>query len=499
MNKIANIKVVQFLLSFLLMVPFTFTAGSQNVQKKGLKEGKPILIENISFKTIEGYIEVPEDYEKQNSTKIKLPVYIVKSPNKNPHEPIFWLDGGPGGSNILSDKKIISSNPIQLLANHDFVCIGYRGVDGSVVLESKEIKKAMKGLNLHLYTNECLDNIEKSIQQYKKDLTEKNIDINQYNVVNVAKDIEQLRKQLGYKMINLLSVSFGTRIALMYSYNNAESLNRTIMIGAVPQGSLLINPEQIDNYLFKYDSIYAVQKPSKYEMSLKQTMETAFKNMPKKWGGFNLSIDKIKTGTVNALYSTGSATVAFDSYIKAAYEEDYSGLFLFQKIYDASRSNAIGDVFAKSVTADLTPETEFLLKRENIRKADTLLLSSNYALLYGGTYKAWGFKPIPSNFQQPKKISNEVLVISGVLDFRTPAEVAERELIPYLEKGNHIVLENSSHMDILKTIMSSPDFLKKFFDDGIADKNLLMKRNPIDFNAVQKVSKFKIWVMGVIK
>lgn len=497
MNKIANIKVIQFILSFLLMVPFS--ACSQNVQEKGLKEGKPILIENISFKTIEGYIEVPEDYEKQSSTKIKLPVYIVKSPNKNPQEPIFWLDGGPGGSNILSDEKIISSNPSQLLANHDFVCIGYRGVDGLVVLESKEIKKAMKGLNLHLYTDECLDNIEKNIQKYKKELAIKSIDINQYNVVNVVNDIEFLKNQLGYKKINLLSVSFGTRVAIMYSYINSESLNRILMIGAAPQGNLLVNPYAIEKYITKYDSIYALQSQPKYKGSIKQAMKIAFKNMPEKWGGFNLSIDKIKTGTVNALYATGFATVAFNAYFKAAFEDDYSGLFLFQKIYDASRSNAIGDVFAKSVTADLTPETEFLLKRENIRKADTLLLSSNYALLYGGTYKAWGFKPIPSNFQLPKKISNEVLVISGDLDFRTPAEVAERELMPYLEKGNHILLENSSHMDILKTIMSSPDFLKKFFDDGIADKNLLMKRNPIDFNAVQKVSKFKIWVMGVIK
>lgn len=472
---------------------------AQDVKKSGLHEGKPIVIGNQTFNTIEGYIDVPEDYEKQNSTKIKLPVYIIKSPNKKPLEPIFWLDGGPGGSNILSDEKIISSNPTQLLANHDFVCIGYRGVDGSVVLESKEIKKAMKGLNHHLYSDESFDNIEKSIHQYKKELIKKNIDINQYNVVNVANDIELLRKQLGYKKINLLSVSFGTRIALMYSYNNPESLNRTIMIGAVPQGTLLMNPEQIEKYLSKYDSIIALQKQSKYEMSLKEAMKTAFKNMPEKWGGFNLSTDKIKTGTVNALYSTGFATVAFDAYFKAASDNDYSGLFLLQKIYDASRSDFIGDVYAKSVTADLTPENQILLERENIRKSDTLLLGSNYALLYGGTYKAWKLKPISPNFQKSKKTHTEVAVISGDLDFRTPAEVTERELMPYLEKGQHIVLENSSHMDILKTVLSSPEFLKKFYADGVADKNLLQKKNPIDINAVQKVSKFKIWVMGIIK
>ncbi len=399
----------------------------------------------------------------------------------------------------MSDEKIISSNPTQLLANHDFICLGYRGVDGSVVLESKEIKKAMKGINLHLYTDECLSNIEKNIEKYKKELDKKGIDINQYNVVNVANDIEFLRKQLNYNKINLLSISFGTRIALMYAYQYPEKLYRTMMIGAVPQGNLLPNPYSVEKYINKYDSIYTLQKHPKYKGSIKQAMKLAINNMPKKWSGFKLSIDKIKTGTVNSLYSTGFATLAFDAYFKAAYTDDYSNLFLLQKIYDASRSDIIGDVYAKSVTADLTGENQQLLERKNIRETDTLTLGSNYALLYGGTYKAWGLKPIPSKFQHPKKLTNEVIVISGDLDFRTPPEVTEKELMPYLINGQHLILDNSSHIDILKTVIESSEFLKKFYTDGVTDKNLLKKENPIDFNNIQKVNKFKIWVMGVIK
>jgi pimeloyl-ACP methyl ester carboxylesterase len=497
MNSLMLNKVIQVIVFFLLMTPFV--SCSQKTLKTGLIEGKPIVIGTTSYKTITGYIEVPENYENQNSTKIKLPVYIVKSPNKTALEPVFWLDGGPGGSNILSNEKIISSSPTQLLANHDFVCLGYRGVDGSVVLKSEEVKKTMKGLNHHLYTDECLDNIEKSVVKYKAELNQKNIDINQYNVVNVAKDVEFLRNQLGYQKINILSVSFGTRVALLYAYQYADKLHRTIMIGAAPQGSMLMNPEDIEKYISKYDSIFASQIPSKYEIRLKEAMKTAFDNMPKKWGGFTLNMEKIKTGTVNALYATGFATMVFDAYYNAALKQDYSGLFLMQKVYDMGRSNAVGDVFAKSVSADLTPEVQLLLGRENIRKSDTLLLGSNYALLYGGTYKAWGLKPIPSNLQQPQKLNNEIVVVSGDLDFRSPPEVTEKKLMPYLNKGQHIVLENSSHLDILKTVLSSPEFLGKFFTSGIADKTLLPSRKPLDINAVQKVGKFKIWVAGVIK
>jgi len=480
-----------------MLVPFT--AFSKKLIDAGLVPGKPLIIQNVSFHTLEGFIEVPENYNYPKSIKIKLPVYIVKSSNVNPSEPVFWLDGGPGGSNILTAKKIIASNQTQLLNNHDLVCIGYRGVDGSVVLGSKNIRKAMKGLNNHLYSNESLDNIEKNVQKYSKELALKKIDINQYNVVNVANDIEFLRKQLGYKKINLLSISFGTRIALVFSRINSENLNRTLMIGAVSQGNLMVDPYGIEKYVEKYDSLYGLQKQVKYKGNIKEAIKIAFRNMPKKWKGFTLSIDKIKTGTVNSLYSARLAVLAFDSYFKAAYDNDYSGLFLFQKIYDAGRSNVVGDVFAKAVTAELTIKTEELYEREHIRKADTLLLGSNYALLYGGTYKSWNLKPIPASFQQSRKLSNEILIISGNLDFRTPAEITDRELMPYFERGLHLVLENSSHIDIFNTVMASPEFLKKYFTDGITDKTLLQTKAPIDFNDVIKVNKFKIWVMGVIK
>jgi len=99
----------------------------------------PITIEvgGKEFKAEEGFIVVNENPSDTLSRKNMLPVLKIFSSNRNPAEPIFWLNGGPGLSNM-------KYRPMPaLLENHDFVLIGYRGVDGSVNLQSDEIVDAM--------------------------------------------------------------------------------------------------------------------------------------------------------------------------------------------------------------------------------------------------------------------------------------------------------------------------------------------------------------------
>jgi pimeloyl-ACP methyl ester carboxylesterase len=96
----------------------------------------------------------------------------------------------------------------------------------------------------------------RAIKDYKADLKEKNIDINQYHILNVIEDVETVRKQLRYQKVNLLSVSYGTRVALLYSYRYPEIVHRSLMIGATPPGYFLARPEQAEAVIDKYDQLY---------------------------------------------------------------------------------------------------------------------------------------------------------------------------------------------------------------------------------------------------
>lgn len=479
---------------FLTLLVFN-TAFSQNAPVEEFKKGKDIVINNQNYRTLEGFINVPENRENPNQRRLQLPVFIVKSPGKTPAAPVFWFDGGPGYSNILKAKKIASFVSSKLLENHDLVCIGYRGVDGSVILKSKKVSKAMKGIHHKMLSDESLNNVETKFKEYQIQLQKVGIDINNYTMPDVIEDFEYARKYLGYREINILSVSYGTRLALLYSYKYPEVIKRTIMIGANPPGHFIWFPDKTEQIIDLYDSLYKTQNNAGYKGSIKAAMKKAFEKMPRRWSLFKLDADKIKAGTFVALFTKNMAGLVFESYFRAANKGDYSYLYLIQKIVDMNLgSPVIGDMTAKAISADYEQGVDY---RKTL-KGDNTVLGGNVSILYWGIASALTIKIIPDEYRKPGISSTETLVISGNLDLSTPADYARDELMPSLKNGRQIILSNMSHTDIFNKAMKSPGFLSSYFDEGIVDENAIIKTDSIDFKPQKKFGKAKIFLMGVI-
>lgn len=482
-------RILFFVLALLSLIS-SFTYSQQSLTRVD-----DLQINGLSFAAYEGIIDVPENYEAEHSKRIQLPVFLIKSSAPHSAEPVFWLDGGPGGSNIISRSKINLQSAANTLQTHDFVCVGYRGVDGSVKLESKKITKAFKGLNNHLLSEKSLHNIKEKIKSYNLELKERSIDINQYTIPNVIEDLETARKQLGYKNINLLSVSYGTRVALLYSYKHPGIIHRSMMIGACPPGYFLARPEQAEEVLDIYDQLYQNHDTTAQKLSIKALMKKAFENLPNRWSIFRLDADKIKAGTVNALYTVNFAVSVFDAYKQAAQNGDYSGLFMLQKLSDVSHPKLIGDVYAKTVSADWKNEVDY----ETAWRNTHTLLGANVSLIYAATAKAWDIKAIPAAYQKCQPSHTETLIISGSLDHRTPPSIVEKELMPTLSNASHVVVKNHAHVDILSTVMKHPTLLKEFFDEGKLGKNDVSGSETIDFVPKIRMSKAKIFLFGLVK
>lgn len=477
----------------LLGIIANVACSQQHSFNQPLIPGEDLLIGGTKFETFEGFVDVPENYQIANSTRIQIPVLVVKSSNKNPQEPIFWFDGGPGGTNIVAHSKIDLPSAANALKNHDFVCVGYRGVDGPVKLESNEITKAFKGLRNRMLSEESIQNIKDKIDEYKVSLTKQNIDINNYNILNVIEDVETVRTKLGYSKINILSFSYGTRIALLYSYKYPEVISRTLMIGATPPGYFLARAEQAEEVIKNYDLIHKEQTKTDY--SILETMKRAFETLPRRWSIFKLDADKIKAGTLNALYTVDFAVSVFDAYSKAAYENDYSGLFILQKLSDVSHPKVIGDVYAKTVSADWKDDFDY----ENELRNSQTILGGNVSLLYASTAREWDIRPIPSAYQQFQHSDTETLIISGSLDHRTPPSIVDRELMPYLNNGKHIIMKNCSHTDILSVVMKDETLIGDYFIDGKIDAEAIKVSEKVDFTPKVKMSKAKIFLFGLLK
>ena len=70
-------------------------------------------------------------------------------------------------------------------------------------------------------------------------------------------DFEAARKALGYRKIDLLSESAGTRLALIYAWRYPRSIHRSVMIGVNPPGHFLWYPKTTDEQIRRYARLCA--------------------------------------------------------------------------------------------------------------------------------------------------------------------------------------------------------------------------------------------------
>jgi len=79
-----------------------------------------------------GTLVVPENRHDSHSRLIALPVKRIRALSSHPREPVFRLQGGPGLTNMdFPDAS-------RFAGQRDVVLVGYRGVDGSSVLDCPE-------------------------------------------------------------------------------------------------------------------------------------------------------------------------------------------------------------------------------------------------------------------------------------------------------------------------------------------------------------------------
>jgi len=425
-------------------VPANSKAGSL------ISESGTFKTKSSKYKADFGTLVVPENRDKPGSRLIEIPVIRIHAKGDKAAEPVFGLTGGPGMSNMK--WKPLDS----LLSNHDFVMVGYRGIDGSTVLDCPEITKALK-TDDDLLGEQALSDISKSWTDCADRLTGTGVDINDYTIMEVIEDIEAARTALRYEHINLLSESYGTRVAYLYGVKHPDSIHRSAMIGVNPPGRLHWEPATIDAQLKYYSGLWSKDlEMTKRSPDLLNTMRDVIQNMPRKWLFFSINPGKVKTVTFALLYHRTTAAVIFDAYV-AAKNGDPSGLALMSLAFDYVMPPMFtwGDLASKAVSADFDPSRNYTAELD---PPDSILGSPLGKLLWAPlSLASWPVKSIPEKYRKLQHSDVETLLISGSIDFSTPAEYATKELLPYLRNGHQVVLSEIGHVnDVWKVI---PAFL----------------------------------------
>lgn len=346
----------------------------------------------------------------------------------------------------------------------------------------------MESVGANLLSDTSLHSLSQAFESFSRELTALGIDLSHYTMVDVVSDLEVARKAFKYEKVDLLSLSYGTRVALIYGYLHPAVVFRSVMIGVAPPGHFIWNPRKIDEQLEYYDRLFAADSGHYDGRPLSQSIRTALAKMPSRWSLFKLDPGKIRVITFAMLYQKNNAALVFNCY-RAAEQGDYSGLYILQRFYDFMMPSMFiwGDLLAKGST-DFDPSIDYVSR---LRDSTTILGSPISLLINGSALGYWPSYRIPPELNRIQQSDVQTLLISGSIDFSTPAEYAAKELLPSLTNGRQIILREMGHVgDLLYLQHSATEhLLLRYYDEGVVDDSQF-KYDPMNF---EPQVNFPLW------
>lgn len=437
---------------------------------------------------------IPENWDKAGSRLIGLPVVRIPASGPNPAEPVFWLVGGPGGSNLTW------APPTWLLEKHDVVLVGYRGVEGTVVLSCPEVGRLLKtNLGKDIWSEQAYIAYGAAAKQCAVDLQNTGVDLSGYTIPGVVEDMEAARKALGYGPIHLFSESYGTRVAQIYAYLHPDSLHRLVLIAVNTPGHFIFYRAVYDEMIGEVSKLCAQDATCSSRTSdLAQTMYTITHNMPKRWLFFNINSDTVRLYTQFMLFSNPNMATAFDAYLAAA-ESDPSGLALanlmFPMLFPTDQL-IYGEYFSVGGTIDLEKYGGI----ESINLGNSILGAPLSEMIWP-MVEEWPIEQIDQNLREFQESDVEMLLVNGTLDFSTPPTALD-EARPYFHKAQMVLLPGFSHVDDEYTLQPEAfeRLITSYYDTGVGDDSLYVNQ-PLSFKpsmSLPVIAKLLVAAMVVV-
>jgi pimeloyl-ACP methyl ester carboxylesterase len=152
-----------------------------------------------------GSLSVPDDHTQPGGTTIRLAVAIFKTASAHPKpDPVIYLQGGPGGPLVEAlGPSLTAASLAAWPADRDLILLDQRGTgDSQPQLSCPELTTAAQA-GFVAAMRACHDR-----------LVRLGVNLNDYTTLQSAADVHDLVGALGYRQVNLYSISYGTRLAL---------------------------------------------------------------------------------------------------------------------------------------------------------------------------------------------------------------------------------------------------------------------------------------------
>lgn len=454
-----------------------FAGGSDSVSvPSGAQEGQ-LTLKSCTYEGKPadcGTLVVRENRHDPNSRLIALSVKRIRAQSANPRVPVFGLLGGPGHSNFKFTAMT------RFAGDRDMVLVGYRGIDSSDRLDCPEVIDSRESSPDWLKTS-SLEADAAAFRACADRLRDEGIDLAGYTAPQRIDDFELVRRKLGYGPIDLVSESFGTRLALIYAWRYPKSIHRSVLVGANPPGHFLWNAKTTDEQLQRYSALCAKDEGCRGRTDdLAASVHSEFDQMPGRWWFLPIKEGNVRSAALFALFNAttdGGGPLAgpltLDTFLSSD-EGDASGMWFLsvatQLVFP--RVQVAGDVASMGRIDDAYARRFFAAPVD--RSTALGSASTEFIWMGGRLVDAWPSSPDDTLYNRVRDSNVPTLLVGGELDFSTPPPVARRELMPHLPNGQMVVLPQLGHTEDFWAYQeaASTNLIKTYLDTGRVDTSL---------------------------
>jgi pimeloyl-ACP methyl ester carboxylesterase len=422
-----------------VIVAASVSAGAQSVQLS------PCRFPNVDAELKCGTYSVHENRDDGHSRLIPLKVIVVPSRAAHPAaDPVVLVSpGGPGTTN--SEALVPRAWYSWLRDNRDVVIVDLRGTSGPSRLDCDMSNSAL-GAAEYLETLFPKDRIDAC-----RDALRKKVDLRYYTTPAIVEDFDEVRRALGYGKVNLLAVSWGTRVEYLWLRMHPETVRSAILEGSAPVSFL--NPlPHARSAQDAIDSLFA-------ECRRQTACHASFPNVASELDSVMIRLQRgaaavrVATGT-----GTDSTTVPF------TWPEFAEALRVMT--YSAPRSQAVPMLVHRAFEGDYggfaaaaiqsnrqlrsTIRFGFLLAitcTEDVSRIDPRTIERETAHTYLGDTRVreqiaacadWPRGTLPDNYGDPVRTNVPVFLLSGNVDPVAPARFTT-DAARYLPNSIHVI------------------------------------------------------------
>ena len=405
---------------------------------------------NLSVEAQCAKLDVPEDHDAPEGRRIELALALVPATGVAEADPVYMIAGGPGQSALESYPGLHAAFG-DVRRNRHVILVDARGTGGSHPLQCKideddalfsdpsvETPAAMRA-----FTERCRDALAEET------------DLRLFTTGDHVRDLDLVRQTLGVDRINLVGVSYGTRVAQQYAATYPEH-TRALVLDSVAPNTLVLGQEHARNLEDALDVQFARCREDaaclsnlgdpRAQLALVRDRLQAGNIAPVRYrdpvsGDWREEVPRF--GHLSGLLRMYAYQPAMAATLPLLLHEAAQGRYESLLAQSRMLSRQLGDMIALGMGLSVGC-AEDVSEFRRVAADDDTVMGNALIDMMTAQCEVWPRGKRAENFRAPLTGDVPVLAISGEFDPVTPSRYGD-EVVAHLPNGRHLVLPGQGH------------------------------------------------------